>query len=150
MVDVLTKIRIECPLDIVSSYAANPDHAPEWYANIQSVEWRTPKPLAVGSQIAFTAQFLGRHLEYVYQIIEYTPGEKLVMRNVDGPFPMETIYAWEAIDGHSTLMTLRNKGNPTGFSRIFAPFMSLAIKSANTKDLQKLKHILEKQSGHSA
>jgi uncharacterized membrane protein len=146
MVDVLTEITINCPRDKVSEFAANPDNAPEWYVNINSAEWQTPKPLEVGSKVAFKAAFLGKQLSYVYQIAEYVPGKRLVMRTVDGPFPMETTYTWESADGHSTRMTLRNKGNPTGFSMLFSPFMSLMMKRANNKDLNKIKLLLEKRS----
>lgn len=143
MVDVLTEITINCPRHIVSEYAADPDHAPEWYVNINSAEWQTPKPLGIGSKVAFKADFLGKQLSYVYQIAEYIPGEKLVMRTADGPFPMETTYTWESKDGQTTRMTLRNKGNPAGFSLLFSPFMSLMMKRANNKDLKKIKFILE-------
>lgn len=143
MVDVLTEIIINCPRGKVSEYAANPDNAPEWYANIQSAQWQTPKPLAIGSEIAFKAQFLGRELAYVYQVVEYTPGTRLVMRTADGPFPMETTYTWESVDGNSTRMTLRNRGEPNGFSALFAPFMSFMMKKANRKDLNSIKKLLE-------
>ncbi|MDQ0059129.1 SRPBCC family protein [Paenibacillus harenae] len=146
MVDVLTEITINCPCDQVSEYAANPDNASEWYVNIKSVEWQTPKPIEVGSKIAFKAAFLGKELSYVYEIAEYTPGRKLVMRTADGPFPMETTYTWESLSGHSTRMTLRNKGNPSGFSILFTPFMSLMMKKANNKDLKRIKFLLEERS----
>ncbi|MET3697855.1 polyketide cyclase/dehydrase/lipid transport protein [Bacillus oleivorans] len=145
MVDVMTEIKIRCPLEKVSEYAANPDNAPEWYDNIHSAEWQTPKLLAVGSRIAFKAQFLRRELAYVYEVVEFIPGEKLVMSTANGPFPMETTYTWEAIDASTTLMTLRNKGNPTGFSKLMAPFMSTMMRQANKKDLKKIKEILEKR-----
>ena len=144
MVNVVTDIIINCPISKVSEYAANPDHAPKWYVNIDSAEWRTSKPLTVGSKIAFKAKFLGRELAYVYEIVEFLPGKKLVMKTVQGPFPMKTIYTWEEIDAAHTQMTLRNKGNPTGFSKIFSPFMSSMMKKANMKDLKKIKDILEK------
>lgn len=94
MVDVQTEIVIRRPCDEVAEYAVNPDHAPDWYVNIQSAEWQTPRPLAVGSCIAFRAQFLGKTLAYVYEIAEYVAGQRLVMRTADGPFPMETTYTW--------------------------------------------------------
>lgn len=144
MIDVQTEIIISRPCNVVAEYAANPDNAPEWYVNINSAEWQTPRPLKVGSLVAFKAKFLGRELAYVYEIAEYVPGEKLVMRTHNGPFPMETTYTWTSIDDNTTRMTLRNRGVPSGFSKLLAPFMSRMMRKANNKDLRKLKMILEK------
>ncbi|WP_257474960.1 SRPBCC family protein [Bacillus sp. MCCB 382] len=139
----MTDITIRCPIQKVAEYAADPDHAPEWYVNIDSAEWRTEKPLSVHSQIAFKARFLGKDLSYVYEIKEFVPGQKLVMKTANGPFPMETTYEWESIDGQTTKMTLRNQGDPIGFSRVMMPLMSVMMKKANKKDLMKIKEILE-------
>lgn len=145
MVDVLTEIKIRGTVNRVSEYAGNPDNAPEWYVNIESAQWQTEKPLRIGSRIAFKAKFLGRELAYVYEIKDFIPGQKLIMKTADGPFPMETIYTWEAVDDYTTKMTLRNKGNPAGFSKIAVPFMTFMMKRANRKDLRKLKSILERK-----
>jgi len=145
MVNVITSIDINEPCNLVAHYAANPDNVPDWYVNIKSIEWKTPKPLQLGSQLAFKAEFLGKKLAYVYEVVDYIPEQKLVMRTSDGPFPMETTYTWEAIDEQTTRMTLRNRGNPSGFSTIVAPFMSWAIRRANTKDLNMLKKTLERK-----
>jgi hypothetical protein len=144
MVDVLTEILIACPREEVAKYACDPDNAPEWYVNIKVAEWVIQKPLTLGSKIAFTAQFLGRKLAYVYEIIELIPSEKMVMRTANGPFPMETTYTWKSMEEGQTHMTLRNKGVASGFSKIFSPIMASAMKRANKKDLDLLKHILEK------
>lgn len=143
MVDVITEITINKPIGLVSTYASDPSNACEWYVNIKSVEWKTSPPLNIGSKVAFVAHFLGRKLSYTYEITDYIPGNRLVMRTSEGPFPMETIYTWKALDKDITLMKLQNKGNPTGFSKLFAPFMEFMMKRANTKDLRKLKMIIE-------
>jgi uncharacterized membrane protein len=143
-VDVLTEIVINRPPDQVATYAADPTNAPEWYANIDSVEWKTTPPLRVGSRMAFVARFLGRRLAYTYEIVDLVPGRQLVMRTAEGPFPMETTYTWEEVDGGSTRMTLRNRGEPSGFSRVSAPLMAAAMRRANRKDLEALKRLMEK------
>jgi uncharacterized membrane protein len=142
-VDVTAEIVIERPAGIVSAYVSDPANAPVWHGNIKSAEWRSEPSIHVGSRVAFVAEFLGRKLEYTYELAEVVPGERLVMRSVEGPFPMETIYTFEETrDGH-TRMTLRNHGEPAGVSKLMAPMIATAMRSANEKDLAKLKAILE-------
>jgi uncharacterized membrane protein len=143
-VDVTTEIVIDRPVSEVSKYAADPGNAPWWYANIKSVEWKTSPPVQRGSLVAFVAQFLGKRLAYTYEIAEFSPGERLVMRTQAGPFPMETTYTWAAESPTATRMTLRNAGEPAGFSAVAAPVMSAAMRRANRKDLANLKAILER------
>ena len=145
-VDVSTSIVIHRPRERVCRYAANPDHAPEWYNHIKAVEWKTSPPLAIGSQIAFVAHFLGRRMAYTYEVVELVPGERFVMRTAEGPFPMETSYIWETTAGGATRMTLRNRGTPAGFSKWLAPFLAGAMRRANRKDLAALKQRLESSS----
>lgn len=142
-VDVQTEIVIDRPVDEVAAYATDPANAPEWYANIDSVEWKTPPPAVAGSQVAFVARFLGRRLAYTYELVDLVPGARLVMRTAQGPFPMETTYTWSAASAASTRMTLRNRGEPAGFSKVMAPFMASAMRRANRKDLARIKAILE-------
>jgi uncharacterized protein YndB with AHSA1/START domain len=142
-VDARTEIDIARLRDEVAAFATDPNNARAWYENIESVAWDSGGPLAVGSRIAFVARFLGRRLAYTYEIRELVPGERLVMSTADGPFPMETTYTWEDSANGGTRMTLRNRGEPSGFSKVAAPMMSRAMRRANRKDLQRLKEILE-------
>jgi len=142
-VAVLTEIVIDRPVRVVAEYVVDPSNAPEWYANIQSVQWQTEPPVAVGSRLEFVAHFLGRRLAYTYEITELIPYQRLVMRTAQGPFPMETSYEWSPVVGAATRMTLRNRGEPSGFAGVAAPIMAAAIRRANAKDLTRLKSLLE-------
>jgi uncharacterized membrane protein len=142
-VDITVETVIDRPVDEVATYAADPSHAPEWYANITSVDWQTPPPVCVGSRMDFVAKFLGRRLAYTYEVVELEPGRRLVMRTAQGPFPMETTYEWSPAHGGATRMRLRNRGEPTGFGRLAAPVMAAAVRRNTTKDLARLKELLE-------
>ncbi|KRE99215.1 ATPase [Nocardioides sp. Soil777] len=144
-VDVTVETVIARPVDEVAAYAADPGHAPEWYANIRSVEWQTPPPVAVGSRMDFVAHFLGRRLTYTYEVVELVPGERLVMATAQGPFPMRTTYTWEPVAG-GTRMTLTNTGDPSGFARVAAPVMERAMRRATTQDLARIRAVLEGRS----
>jgi hypothetical protein len=145
-VDVTTEIEIDRPRPEVAAFASDPDNAVAWYENITSVEWRTARPLAVGSRLAFVARFLGRRLAYTYEVKEMRAGERFVMSTAQGPFPMETTYAWEDAPAGGTLMRLRNRGEPSGFSRVGAPLVAAAMSRANRKDLRRLKCLLEESA----
>jgi uncharacterized protein YndB with AHSA1/START domain len=142
-VDVTTEITIDRDIVAVATYAADPSNAPTWYVNIESVDWETSPPAELGSRVAFVATFLGRRLSYTYDLVEYSPPQRLVMRTAQGPFPMETTYTWTPTADGKTRMALRNRGEPAGFSRLIAPFMAGAMRRANRKDLAKLRSILE-------
>ena len=141
-VDVFTEIEIARPRGEVAAYAADVDNTTEWYENIKAVEWKTEPPLRVGSRVAFVANFLGRRLEYTYEIRELVEGERLVMSTEQGPFAMETTYAWADAGEGVTRMTLRNRGEPAGFKRVAGTVMAGAMRRANRKDLERLKRIL--------
>lgn len=142
-VDVVTETVIARPRAEVAAFAANPDNAPAWYVNIKSAELKSEPPLRVGSQVGFVAHFLGKRLSYTYEVVEFVRGERLIMRTAEGPFAMETTYTWESTSEGGTRMTLRNRGTPSGFSRLVAPFIAAAMRRANRNDLARLKAVLE-------
>jgi uncharacterized membrane protein len=143
-VDVVSEITIGRPRPEVAAYAADPENATAWYRNIERVEWESPPPLRLGSRLAFVAHFLGRRLSYTYEVVDHVPGERFVMRTAEGPFPMETTYAWQDAGDGATRMTLRNRGEPAGFAKLSAPMVASAMRRANRKDLKSLKRILER------
>jgi uncharacterized membrane protein len=145
-VDVESETVIARPRQVVAAYAADPDNATAWYRNITSVEWRSERPLAIGSRVAFAARFLGRRITYVYEISELSDGERLVMGTTDGPLAMETTYVWRDEPGGGTRMSIRNRGEAGGFAAIAAPLLERSMRKANREDLAQLKAILEAQT----
>lgn len=144
-VDVTVETEIDRPVEEVAAYAGDPTNAPEWYANIVGVTWRTDPPVSVGSRMDFVARFLGRRLAYTYEVLELQPGRRLVMATAEGPFPMRTTYTWEPVgDGSRTRMTLTNAGEPRGPARLVGPLLAAAVRRATTQDLARLTMLLER------
>lgn len=141
-VDVVTRTEIARAREEVASFAADPSNATRWYRNIETASWETPPPIAVGSRFRFRARFLGRTLEYAYEVQAFVPNERLVMSMTSGPFPMETSYVWEDAAGGTT-MTLRNRGETKRYFRLLDGVVEAAIRRANRADLTRLKTILE-------
>ncbi|MDQ3952119.1 MAG: SRPBCC family protein, partial [Actinomycetota bacterium] len=97
---------------------------------------------SVGSRVAFVARFLGRTISYTYEVMEWEPDRRFVMATSEGPFAMQTTYTWSDATG-GTRMTLRNRGEPSGFGKVAARVMKAAMRRANLADLRRLKEILE-------
>lgn len=146
-VDIEVRNTIDRPAPAVAAYACNPENAPAWYANIKEMEWVEGPPAQLGAKMAFVARFLGKRLAYTYEIVELVEGERMVMQTAEGPFPMQTTYTFTPDGPQRCTMTLRNAGEPAGFSKLVAPLMARAMRKAMTADLALIKQILEDESG---
>lgn len=62
-VDVRVERVIHAALHEVAAYAADPSNAPEWYANIDSVEWCTDPPVMEAAMRRATSKDLARVVE---------------------------------------------------------------------------------------
>ena len=143
MVDVSTEIIINLPKEKVTEFALDPANVPDWCTHIKSVEWDHDAPLRAGAKLVFNEQIMRRPHKQVYEVVEIIPGQKVIMKSQSNGLRMETTVAWQAINENTTCMTLRNRGQPRGFSKLMAPIMARAVRRANRKDLERLKAILE-------
>jgi hypothetical protein len=96
--------------------------------------------------MTFNAPFLGRHLAYTYEITDFIPAERLVMRTQPRDrFRWKTTYTWQ----HWSRLNLRQgEDGAIGLARIpqaRGPLMTTAIRHANRTDLRKLRAILQAQ-----
>lgn len=146
MVDVQTEIIINLPKERVAEFVSDPGNAPRWCSHITSVEWNSGLPLRAGAKIVFNERIMRRHRQYICEVVEVIPNQKVVMKTRNGKMRMETTVAWQAMNEHTTCMTVWNRGIPRALSKMISPFVALAIRNTSRRNLKQLKRMLE--AGH--
>ena len=148
-VNVQAEVVINRSRSDVASYAMDPGNDPIWISGISEAKALTEPPMSQGTRVERVARFLGKRIEYVLEVVEYDPESLIVMKSVKGPFPMKVSYRFqETPDG--TLARIHVQGEASGFySKITGPVMSRAVKRNITKDLERLKRLLESNGDRS-
>ncbi len=145
MTDVEVETTIGRPRHEVARYVADWRNDPEWIGALTAVELLGDGDLGVGSRVRRVARFLGRRIDYVNEVVEFEPGSRLVMRSVEAPFPMRVVYEWDDAGASETRMRIRARGDASGFYRLAAPVLSLAVRRSIARDLERLKRVLERE-----
>jgi hypothetical protein len=141
-VDVTVEREIARDRPSVAGFVMDPVNDTRWIKALDSVRTLGDGPVRPGTRVERVASFLGRRIEYVNEIVELVPGERLVMRSVKAPFPMEVTYELEDADV-GTRMRIRASGDATGFYRVAGPLLSAAVRRGIERDLAELKTELE-------
>jgi carbon monoxide dehydrogenase subunit G len=141
--DVQVEETIARPREDVARFAMAPENETRWIGGIKESRMLTEPPLAVGSEVARVASFLGRRIDYALRVIEHEPGRIIVMDSVRGPFPMRVTYAFADDSAGGTRVRNRVEGEATGFYGLAAPLMSAAVRRSLRGDLRTLKRIME-------
>ena len=113
------------------------DRAAEWDPGVAEGTMLTPEPVGRGSRFALRAEFLGRTVPLEYEITEFEPGARLVLR-AETPFirSIDTISfasgpagsaADDAISG-ATVVTYDARLEPKGLARLAGPLLALAFR----------------------
>ena len=141
-IDVAAEVNINRPRSEVADYAMNPDNDSVWITGIVKARMLTDPPVALGTTVERIATFLGKRIEYVLEIVEYESESLIAMRSIKGPFPMDVRYEFLEASG-GTLARIRIKGGASGFYKLAAPVLSLAVRRSIRNDLETLKDLLE-------
>jgi uncharacterized membrane protein len=145
-IDVTASVTIARPRDEVAAYVVDHRHDPIWIGGITESELLGDPPIAVGSRVRRVASFLGKRIDYVNEVTRLDPGALLEMRSVQSPFPMVVTYAFEDTDG-GTRASVRVEGDPSALYRLAGPLLARQVRSNVSKDLGKLRAILESSQG---
>jgi hypothetical protein len=141
-VDVSVEQLIGRPQAEVAAYAMNPANDRDWIGALTEVEVIGDGPVGQGTRVRRVARFLGKDMQYVNEIVEFEPPERLLMKSVQAPFPMTVTYEFEPEEA-GTRMRIRTGGDASGFYRVAAPIMSAAVRRGVRSDLKRLKARLE-------
>ena len=141
-IDVTAEATIARRREEVAVFAMEAENDTRWIGGISSARRLTDGPTTVGTQVERVAHFLGRRVEYVMEVVELVPGERIVMRSIKSPFPMKVTYSFEDRDA-ATVARVRVEGGAEGFYRIASGFMAPAVKRNIHADVKRLKQIME-------
>jgi len=141
-VDVTVEREIARERPAVAGFVMDPANDTRWIKVLDSVRTLGDGPVGPGTRVERIASFLGRRIEYVNEIVELVPGERLVMRSVKAPFPMEVRYELDEA-GDGTRMRIRATGDASGFYRVAGPLLGAAVRRGIERDLDELKKVLE-------
>lgn len=125
----------------MAAYVGDPANDTEWIGGISRAEKLTDGPVREGTRVERTASFIGRSFDYTLEVVEQLPGERLAMKSVAGPFPMDVAYELEDAD-EGTLMRIRVSGEAGRFYRIAGPLLARGVRRNLRRDLQRLADVL--------
>jgi carbon monoxide dehydrogenase subunit G len=143
-VDVTATATVHRPRDQVAAYLRDPANDTEWIGGIRTARLLTPGPVAVGSQVERVATFLGRQIHYINEITELTT-DRLAMRSVRSPFPMQVTYEHRDDGADATRVAVRVEGDAGRFYALATPLLGPIVRRSIARDLRNLKRVLEAQ-----
>ncbi len=135
-------VEINRPVEEVFSYAADPEHFPEWSGITLEVHKEKPGPLTQGERFTTVSKFLGRRFETPFEVTSHEPPRLHSHKSTGGPLPQEwTLTCEEAAGG--TRVTEVVEGEPGGFFGLAGPLLERAGRRQFRTDLENLKDLLE-------
>jgi hypothetical protein len=142
--DVSASVRIDATPADVAAVQFDPSRDPEWIGGVDRVEWLTPPPLGLESQVRRIGGFLGRSIEWIMRIDVLEPERHVGMHALRSPFPMDVDYLLEPAEGgRATQASIRIRGEAKGMYGLPGPLLGPMVRRSVRGDLRRLKKIVE-------
>ena len=108
------------------------DRAAEWDPGVSEGAMVTPEPVGCGSRFVLQAGFLGRTLPLEYEVVEFEPGARVVLR-AETPFvrSVDTITFADASarsKSGATVVKYDARLEPKGLVRLAAPLLAVVFR----------------------
>jgi uncharacterized protein YndB with AHSA1/START domain len=138
---------IERPVGEVFEYVTDPERLSTWQTNTASVTQETDGPFGLGTRLHEVHRAPGgRELHSVVEVSQYEPDQRLELRIVEGPLPVDGLFVFAPSKPGSTRVELFGSGRPSGAMRLAQPLLRLAVRRQFAGNLRSLKRAMEASS----
>ena len=144
MITVKINIEINHPAQETFAFISNFENNPIWQKGMRECKIITPGDLQMGTQYEQKARFLGKDIISKFEVIEYTPGQRVKATSIEGSFPITFTRIVEGDDQISRVRAII-EGDSRGFFKIAEPLMRWVVNRTIHKDYRLLKKTLEKR-----
>jgi hypothetical protein len=138
------EIEINKPIEVVKQFVFEPTNEPYWIRGVIESHMLSVRPVGRGTQVQQIRKFMGRTIEYVYEMTEYDPAGHIKMISLNGPVSMEVEYFVEKSHDNKTIFRQSVIGIFSGYYRIINFLASGVMRKDLNKDMAHLKGILER------
>ncbi len=135
-------VHVNRPVAEVFKYLNDPTKMPEWNSTIEEAT-ASETPIKVGTRIRARVRMLGRKIEGTAEVVEYEPNKRVVLKG-DEPFPLKSIYTYQAENG-GTRLVFATEGEPGGFFKLGEPILARIMKKQFQAQFDTAKELLEAQ-----
>jgi Polyketide cyclase / dehydrase and lipid transport len=133
---------IRRPAEEVFAYLADFEKIPIWNYAIEETSKASAGPVGVGTRYRQTRSVPSRSAEE-FEVTVFEPARRLAIHGQIGPFQATISYELEAVAGATRLVNNVELDPLKAVQRIAAPVATPRIKAAVSRNLAKLRQVLE-------
>jgi hypothetical protein len=119
-------LTVPAPPDQVFDRLRRFDRAEEWDPGVRTGELLTPEPVGRGARFRLVTRFFGREVPLEYELVEHTPGQRLVFHAETGAVVSHDVITFVAAPG-GTRLVYDARLDLKGVARLFAPVLALGF-----------------------
>jgi uncharacterized membrane protein len=138
------------PAGQVFDFFADASNNPTWQKGMQSCEWTSQPPIAVGSTYQQTARFMGRDILSTFEVTAHEPGRLIAIETIKSTFPIQVVRTVEPTGNESCRVSADITGGPErGVAKLVEPLIGRWAQKSVDRDYDRLVQLLESASSDS-
>lgn len=143
-IKVQKSVFIDLPAEDIFTYICDLENMVDWSSTTISIRKISLGEIGTGATVRSTIRFLGRWLNVVFEVVEYSPGRCLAFKSIAGSPPCLFCYQFKGLEEGGTTISQEAMIQVVGGSAEQAsPIIASAVARQIEYDLQTLKEILE-------